>query len=284
MSCTCYPEFKDGYKYIQWIGTIFSDCVYTPIEQISFYIAFIGLSCSLIAMFPQFYTNYKLKNVHGLSFGLVLFWTAGDIASLAGTILTKQLTTQKWTAIFFTIIDVAMMIQYFYYSRFYPQVYPSEYVQVPDVDEDEEIQQTPSTTTIPTTLIAAAAIPGAAAMIIPLRSTVVELCNASSEVSAEGKVIGYILAWFAGLFYFCSRIPQLIQNYKEQSVHGLSLYLFLLSIAGNVGYGISIFLRMPPIDMEFFLSTFPYLVGSIGVTALDFGTLYQAYLYGGFDS
>ncbi|KAJ3261989.1 PQ loop repeat-containing protein 2 [Boothiomyces macroporosus] len=274
MSCKCDPEFKDGYKYIQWIGTIFSDCVYTPIEQVSFYIAFVGLFCSLIAMFPQFYTNYKLKNVHGLSFGLVLLWTAGDIASLAGTILTRQLTTQKWTAIFFTIIDVAMMAQYIYYSRFYPEVYPSEYVQVPDVDEEEfEPSPSPSSSSVPGTLVAAAMVPGAAAMFLPLRSTVIELCNVTSAVPTEGKIIGYVLA-----------IPQLIQNHKEQSVHGLSLYLFLLSIAGNVGYGVSIFLRMPPIDTEFFLSTFPYLVGSIGVTALDFGTLYQAYLYGGFDS
>ncbi|KAJ3269795.1 PQ loop repeat-containing protein 2 [Terramyces sp. JEL0728] len=282
MSCQCYPEFKDGHKYIQWIGTVFNDCVYTPIEQFSFYIAFIGLFCSLIAMFPQFYTNYKLKNVHGLSFGLVLLWTAGDIASLAGTILTKQLTTQKWTAIFFTIIDVAMMIQYFYYSRFYPKVYPHEYVQVPEVDQD--FQQPQSTSSVPTSLVAATLIPGAAAIVIPLRSTVAELCNATSEVSNGGKIFGYVLAWSAGLFYFCSRIPQLIQNHKEKSVHGLSLYLFLLSIAGNVGYGVSIFLRMPLIDIEFFLSTFPYLVGSIGVSVLDFGTLYQARLYGGFDS
>ncbi|KAI8893077.1 PQ loop repeat-domain-containing protein [Globomyces pollinis-pini] len=287
MECTCLPTQINGNTYNQLIGSLLGDCVYDGWEILSVIIAMIGLFASLIAMFPQFITNYKLKNVKGLSFGLLLFWTSGDITNLTGTLLTNQLPTQKYTAIAFTMIDVAMMCQYFYYRYCYPVLNKYGYVSLDDdeevtiLGEDDDYQPytVNSASALTGVVVAASLLPTVTATVF---SSPVVLCNVKVPVSDLAKVIGYVMSWSSGLFYFCSRIPQILQNYHDKSVHGLSFYLFFLSIIGNFGYGLSILIRMPTIDIEFFLATFPYLIGSLGVLLFDFTTMYQASIYGGF--
>lgn len=327
---------------------MFNDCVYTPQELASFLLAMIGLSASLVAMFPQFvqnfnqYTNYQLKNVDGLSLGLLLFWTFGDVTNLVGAILTNQLPTQQLTAVFFAIIDISMVIQYFYYHTVYPQLVRNGYLPIAQFEEEvldietgscdddenegdgdvqiepsvvqDEIKNDPipekpnrkvsfsnlkdkhgkrtihfdqlntenSSSTLTSIAVGVAMLPGAAASIITMAAT---SCTYDPVLSESEKRFGYLMAWFSGLLYFCSRysnltrIPQVIKNYELKSVHGLSMYMFLLTIVGNVGYGLSVFLRLPKINMEFWLATFPYLVGSIGVLVFDLVTLVQAIIY-----
>jgi hypothetical protein len=54
--------------------------------------------------------------------------------------------------------------------------------------------------------------------------------------------------------------------------------MFSLTIIGNLGYGISVLLRLS-LEPDFFFTTFPYLVGSLGVLAFDLIALFQAYIY-----
>jgi hypothetical protein len=53
LPCTCDPPILDGHPYIQWIGTIFGDCVRTPVEITSFALGLVSLFCYIIALFPQ---------------------------------------------------------------------------------------------------------------------------------------------------------------------------------------------------------------------------------------
>jgi hypothetical protein len=55
--------------------------------------------------------------------------------------------------------------------------------------------------------------------------------------------------------------------------------MFLCSVAANCTYGLSILFRVPSIDAQFFASTFPYIVGSIGVIIFDFIILWQSKHY-----
>lgn len=63
-------------------------------------------------------------------------------------------------------------------------------------------------------------------------------------------------------------------------MEGLSLALFVITILGNSCYGLSILLRLPIIDTKFYLSTLPYIIGSMGTIVFDFVILAQAIHYG----
>ena len=75
------------------------------------------------------------------------------------------------------------------------------------------------------------------------------------------------------------RIPQILEIHKLKSVHGISLSLFVITIFANVSYGISILLRFPTINYEFWANTAPFLIGSMGVLVFDILLIIQATYY-----
>jgi uncharacterized protein with PQ loop repeat len=115
MACVCDPLEKDGHRFVQFVGTYFSDCVYSNTDIASFAIGISSIVIWLFCQSPQIYENYKLGKAESLSVVFLLIWLTGDITNLAGCILTNQLPTQKYTAMFFVSIDTVMMSQYSYY-------------------------------------------------------------------------------------------------------------------------------------------------------------------------
>ncbi|KAJ3090489.1 hypothetical protein HK102_003561 [Quaeritorhiza haematococci] len=108
-------------------------------------------------------------------------------------------------------------------------------------------------------------------------------CDEPPPVGQWGVILGSIFAWASGLLYFFSRIPQILENHHTKSVAGLSLLLFVLTIIGNLCYGVAILLRLPAFDAKFFQSILPYMIGSTGVLIFDFTILGQAIAYGGLE-
>jgi uncharacterized protein with PQ loop repeat len=106
------------------------------------------------------------------------------------------------------------------------------------------------------------------------------ICNAQRPVTDLPRALGYVCAWISGLFYVVSRLPQIWENASNQSVEGLSIPMFFLTVFGNVAYGMGILLRMPTVDGTFWLGTFPYIVGSFGTISFDVVILFQAWKYG----
>jgi uncharacterized protein with PQ loop repeat len=106
-----------------------------------------------------------------------------------------------------------------------------------------------------------------------------KICNESPNLTLGQKIFGSIMAWSSGLLYFCSRIPQILENKRNRSVEGLSILLFICTILGNLFYGLSILTRFPPIDTKFFTGTLPYLIGSIGTFIFDIMIIYQFNAY-----
>ncbi|KAI8149002.1 PQ loop repeat-domain-containing protein [Fennellomyces sp. T-0311] len=49
-------------------------------------------------------------------------------------------------------------------------------------------------------------------------------------------VLPQVLGYASALLYCCSRVPQIMQNFRTESVEGLSLWMFVFSVAGNVTY------------------------------------------------
>ena len=297
MECTCDPLSVDGYSFNTFIARYLADCIYTPQDYISFTVAYIGLVASVCSLIPQFILNYQLKSCEGLSFYLLLFWTLGDFGSLLGAILTSQLEPQIVTSAVFFTMDFTMCLQYGYYQYMRPFMLGYQVVSSSEQTEEEVDTSAVGSNTTNANLgnaAAVAAVATTAATLLPTASAfsivksidssslaglVLPLCNAQVPVSREAKMIGYALSWCAGLFYFTSRIPQVWKNFKNKTVEGLSMALFLLTIIGNLGYGLSVCLRLPVIDERFWLATLPFLIGSLGVLMFDFFTLAQFYWY-----
>lgn len=104
-------------------------------------------------------------------------------------------------------------------------------------------------------------------------------CDARAPQTPTTLLLGSVAAWTSGTLYFVSRIPQVRENAKSQSVEGLSIALFFCTLMGNSMYGVSVLLRVPVIDWSFVQSELPFLIGSIGVLIFDTIIMYQYYLY-----
>jgi uncharacterized protein with PQ loop repeat len=297
MKCSCFPLEKDGFAFIPWIGSIMGDCIYNSQEQASVFFAYSGTISTMISLIPQIYLNYKRQNMDGLALGLLTLWAFGDISNLMGALLTNQLPSQIVTAWLFISQDVFICCQYAYYEVIKPALVRKGYIQVA-ISEEEVLEEEERSEAGPilvgnrnilANVIAATSLPSAQAISI-LASGIVAAsrvgnlpsCDARPAVSQEFEIIGYVLAWISGLLYFSSRIPQIIKNHRDRSVKGLSYHLFILAILGNLGYGVSVLLRLPVIDRHFYLATLPYLVGSLGVLLFDLFILMQSGWFGGF--
>lgn len=53
---------------------------------------------------------------------------------------------------------------------------------------------------------------------------------------SQWHLVPQLLGWASALLYCISRIPQIMQNFKTQSVEGLSILMFIFSVTGNVTY------------------------------------------------
>lgn len=60
--------------------------------------------------------NWRNGSVEGLSIVFLAEWLAGDITNLVGCLLTQQVQTQLFTAIYFCVIDSFMVGQHLYYN------------------------------------------------------------------------------------------------------------------------------------------------------------------------
>ena len=61
---------------------------------------------------PQFYKNCKTQSVSALSGWFLAEWALGDSLNLIGSLLSGQLATALYTAMFFVFADTCLCLQY----------------------------------------------------------------------------------------------------------------------------------------------------------------------------
>ena len=61
-------------------------------------------------------------------------------------------------------------------------------------------------------------------------------CDATAIGNATTKTIGVVLAYCSATVYLTSRMPQILKNYTRKSVAGLSPYMFICAVMGNLTY------------------------------------------------
>ncbi|GHJ87953.1 hypothetical protein NliqN6_4355 [Naganishia liquefaciens] len=77
----------------------------------------ISIACWIIVYTPQIWENYQLKSGEGLSVAFVVLWLVGDLTNLAGGAMAHLLPTMIILAIYYTLCDVILLFQIYYYRH-----------------------------------------------------------------------------------------------------------------------------------------------------------------------
>ncbi|KAI8364259.1 PQ loop repeat-domain-containing protein [Choanephora cucurbitarum] len=312
----CIPT-QDGIPYIQWINYIFGDCVYTSQEAISLLLGYCSMFFWLNAQLPQLVENYKKGSAECLSLNFLCIWLAGDTANLIGSLLTHQLPFQIYLGIYFVSIDICLLVQWTYYNKLKKTkqdyiIIPSH--QENTKKEDHLLFQHPAHTPVnihssshividELTPFSSSASPSKwytlspssnnpssrklmalmlfAMNLVSPSTSLFTTMDSSLSIQADDQSIvwiGRFFAWTCTTLYLMSRIPQLLKNYRRQSVEGLSASLFIFAVFGNLTYASSI-LSHPGQTVDTLLEALPYLIGSAGTLMFDFSIFCQFLYY-----
>ncbi|XP_064384142.1 uncharacterized protein LOC135333159 [Halichondria panicea] len=255
-----------------WVHQAFGQCIGNVRQWFAFWIGLSSILCWMMALIPQLVTNCRTgKADQVLSVWFLMQWVIGDTTNLLGAILTDQLFTQLATAVYFVLIDCVSVSQYIYY-----------------IIKNQGLKGLRSCYKDKPTLLAGL-LPGVVCGLLlasqgpslwthsyqtPPRTG--RILQQSREIDwgdvinfADPRdVAGYVLGCISAAFYFFSRVPQIVKNFRRCSVDGLSPLLFTLAILGNVTYGLGIFLYS--VDPVFLLQRLPWIVGSVGTLVFDF--------------
>ncbi|KAL1524487.1 hypothetical protein AB1Y20_019381 [Prymnesium parvum] len=109
------------------------------------------------------------------------------------------------------------------------------------------------------------------------------LCDERASMPPWAAALGTVFAWTSNTIFIGARLPQIVQNWRRQSVEGLSMMMFFLAAGGNICYSMSIIMRAPSIlesrQISFWINTLPYLLSCILTMGCDLFILIQARWY-----
>ncbi|KAG2382954.1 hypothetical protein C9374_004921 [Naegleria lovaniensis] len=114
--CECFPHMKGKNHYSVALALIFRQCFYTNNDVTSYILGWMSIILSMVSLFPQIIKNFVLKRAAGLSIHLFLIWFVGDVSNLIGCILTNQLATQLYLAVYYVCMDIIIISQYTFYE------------------------------------------------------------------------------------------------------------------------------------------------------------------------
>ncbi|KAL0044223.1 hypothetical protein WJX82_005024 [Trebouxia sp. C0006] len=114
MGVTCDPDCA------QW-ATAFDDCVCTHKDLASFSLGILSVIFFANCFLPQIVLNFVNGSSEGLSVGMILVWSLGDLCNLLGVCLTGAMPTQFMMAILFCTCDGILNFQNIYYKYWCPQ-------------------------------------------------------------------------------------------------------------------------------------------------------------------
>ncbi len=100
----------------------------------------ISIACWVVVFSPQIIENFRRRSADGLSIVFIVIWLAGDVFNILGAVLQGVLPTMIILAVYYTLADIVLMLQVFYYRGFTlsDQVKkPQE--QTPETDETQSL-------------------------------------------------------------------------------------------------------------------------------------------------
>ena len=270
-----------------FIERYFLDCVYGQRDAAGFYIGLLSIVCWIFAQAPQLYANYKRKSAEALSPYFLAEWLLGDTSNLLGALLKgDQPQTVVFTAEYFIVMDCILMVQYVYYMSLqkrrgklasarragrhhdghhhhHHHHHHRSHHDGATTSHDQDTR--PNNRRRPLITLGSMA---AVTIVYTFSNVEIQQPMFLSNKSDAGlNLVGSILAYMSCILYLFSRISQIYKNWKRKSADGLSASMFATAVSANLCYGISVILRSP--TWEYFMSSLPWLIGSLGTVFLD---------------
>jgi solute carrier family 66 (lysosomal lysine-arginine transporter), member 1 len=78
----------------------------------------ISIACWVVVFSPQIIENFRRSSAEGLSITFLIIWLAGDVFNILGAVLQGVLPTMTILAIYYTLADIVLIAQVFYYRGF----------------------------------------------------------------------------------------------------------------------------------------------------------------------
>ncbi|KAF3770171.1 hypothetical protein M406DRAFT_59256 [Cryphonectria parasitica EP155] len=88
------------------------------VEAISGICGSISIACWVVVFSPQIIENFRRSSADGLSLQFIIVWLLGDVFNILGAVLQGVLPTMIILAIYYTIADIVLLGQCFYYRGF----------------------------------------------------------------------------------------------------------------------------------------------------------------------
>jgi len=208
----------------------------------------ISICCWMVVFTPQIYKNYVNKGGEALSLKFLWIWLVGDLFNVAGIVTGSLLPTMLILAIYYTLADAVLIAQIYHYRRRGRK--NSEADRLLHVEETEN---------------AIHEIAKCSKRWITYVGGIVVVIVSTLGIRYLG--MSQYMGWCSALLYIGSRIPQIVKIARMESTSGLSLWMFLFGIAGNLFYSLSIVLQST--ERDFLLKNASWLVGSLGTLLLD---------------
>jgi uncharacterized protein with PQ loop repeat len=103
-------------EFLAVISSRLHICIPTTLALVSSILGTLSIVSWLFAQLPQIYKNYKLQSTAGLSVFFLVEWCLGDTTNLLGAIFTRQAGWQVVIACYYVLVDVVLVLQYFWYT------------------------------------------------------------------------------------------------------------------------------------------------------------------------
>lgn len=97
----------------------------------------ISIACWIVVFTPQILENFRRHSATGLSLLFIIVWLLGDIFNILGAILQGVLPTMTILAVYYTLADLVLLGQCFYYRGWTLSDLPTEET-IEEEEEDEE--------------------------------------------------------------------------------------------------------------------------------------------------
>ncbi|KAJ5442042.1 Aldolase-type TIM barrel [Penicillium cf. griseofulvum] len=88
------------------------------IEALSGICGSISIACWVVVFSPQIIENFQRGSADGLSLIFLIIWLAGDVFNILGAVLQGVLPTMIILAVYYTLADIVLLGQCFYYRGF----------------------------------------------------------------------------------------------------------------------------------------------------------------------
>lgn len=88
------------------------------IEALSGICGSISIACWIVVFSPQIIENFRRSSAEGLSIVFLVVWLLGDIFNIIGAVLQGVLPTMIILALYYTLADIVLILQVFYYRGF----------------------------------------------------------------------------------------------------------------------------------------------------------------------